>query len=171
MDKETFSCKILVFSEQLFRLANSILLDEETARDCVQDLYLKLWEKRNSLNHVENLSAFVMKGIRNLCLDKMRKKRELSIETNDYELEPERISLQQVIEQKDMIKMIKKLINQLPELQRTIIRLRDVEGFEIKEIAYITATTENAVTANLSRARKKIRNEMMSGRGHKILCP
>jgi RNA polymerase sigma-70 factor (ECF subfamily) len=161
MDKETFSSKILIFSDQLFRIAHSILLDEETAKDCVQDLYLKLWEKRNRLNKVENPSSFVMKSMRNLCLDKLRKKREFDFENSNYELKPDEISLQKTLEQKDMTKLIKQYINQLPELQRKIIRLRDVEGFEIKEIAYITATSENAVTVNLSRARRKIRDELM----------
>jgi RNA polymerase sigma-70 factor (ECF subfamily) len=161
MDKETFFGKIFIFSDQLFRIANSILLDEETAKDCVQDLYLKLWEKRNQLNNVENLSAFVMKSMRNICLDKLRKIKEFDFETNNYELKQDEISLQKTLEQKDMAKLIKLYINQLPELQRTIIRLRDVEGFEIKEIAFITATSENDVTANLSRARRKIRDELI----------
>jgi len=162
MDSNTFSNKILILSDKLYRMANSILLDEEAAKDCVQEVYLKLWEKRNRLNKVENLSSFVMKSMRNLCLDKLRKNREIDIETAKCELNSEQISLQENLEQKDMTKLIKQYINHLPELQRTIIRLRDVEGFEIKEIAFIIASNENAVTVNLSRARTKIRNAIMN---------
>jgi RNA polymerase sigma-70 factor (ECF subfamily) len=162
MDKDTFSNKILVLSDQLFRMANTIMLDEEIAKDCVQDLYLKLWEKRKKLNEIENLASFTMKTLRNLCLDKLRKKREVDIEKSEYERKPDNISLSEFIEQKNMTKIIKLFINQLPELQRTIIRLRDVEGFEIKEIAQITATSENAVTVNLSRARQKIRDRLIN---------
>jgi len=161
MDSNTFSNKILIFSDKLYRMANSILLNEEDAKDCVQDIYLKLWEKRNRLNKVENLSVFVMKSMRNLCLDKLRKNREIDLETAKCELNPDQVSLQENLEQKDMTKLIIQYINQLPELQRTIIRLRDVEGFEIKEIAYITSSNENAVTVNLSRARTKIRNAII----------
>jgi len=161
MDSNTFSNKILIFSDRLYRMANSILLDEEAAKDCVQDVYVKLWEKRNQLDKVENLSSFVMKSMRNLCLDKLRKNREIDLETAKCELNPEQVSLQENIEQKDMTRLITQYINQLPELQRTIIRLRDVEGFEIKEIAFITASNENAVTVNLSRARTKIRNAVI----------
>jgi RNA polymerase sigma-70 factor (ECF subfamily) len=160
MDKNTFSNKILVFSDQLYRMANSILLDEETAKDCVQDFYLKLWEKRNTLHKVEKLSTFIMKSMRNLCLDKLRKKREVDIEISECKLKPSHVSLHETLEQKDMIKLITQYINQLPELQRTIIRLRDVEGFEIKEIAFIIASNENAVTVNLSRARQKVRDKI-----------
>ena len=161
MDSNTFSNKILIFSDRLYRMANSILMDEETAKDCVQDIYVKLWEKRNQLNKVENLSSFVMKSMRNLCLDKLRKNREIDLKTAKCELNPDQVSLQENLEQKDMTKLIIQYINQLPELQRTIIRLRDVEGFEIKEIAYITSSNENAVTVNLSRARTKIRNAII----------
>jgi len=162
MDSNTFSNKILIFSDKLYRMANSILLDEEAAKDCVQDIYVKLWEKRNGLNKIENLSSFVMKSMRNLCLDKLRKNKEINLETALCELKPDKITQHEILEQKDMTKLIKQYINQLPELQRTIIRLRDVEGFEIKEIAFITASNENAVTVNLSRARTKIRNAIIN---------
>ena len=142
-------------------MAKSILLDEEAAKDSVQDLYLKLWEKRTELNEIENLSAFAMKIMRNICLDKLRKKRETNVEMQDYSSLQNPVSLHEIIEQKDMTKIIKQYINQLPELQKTAVRLRDVEGCEIKEIAYITSSSENAVMANLSRARQKIREYLV----------
>lgn len=75
----------------------------------------------------------------------------------------------QLIEQKDMTNYVKQLIDKLPELQRTIIHLRDVEGLEISEIATITATTENAVSVNLSRARQKLRKELMAIWNEKVM--
>jgi len=155
MDTKTFSNLILNLSEPLYRMAKSILQDEELAKDCVQDFYLKLWENRKTLHKIENLAPFALKMMRNLCIDKLRKKKEIPFISEEWDVAD--ISLPTEIEQKDMVKFVKHLINQLPELQKTIIRLRDVEGFEIKEIAYITSSTENAVMVNLSRARQKIR--------------
>lgn len=142
-------------------MANSILLDEELAKDSVQDLYLKLWEKRTTLNDVENIAAFTMRVLRNLCLDKLRKNKDITVVSEEWIATEHVSSLHEVVEQKDMTKIIKHFINQLPELQRTIIRLRDVEGFEIKEIANITTSTENAVMVNLSRARQKVRERLI----------
>ncbi len=159
MDQNTFSSKVLVLSDQLYRMAKSILLDEELAKDSVQDLYVKLWEKRATLKEIENISAFAMRVIRNLCLDKLRKKKETELISD--ELESKDYNTVEIIEQKDITKIIKQFINQLPELQRTIIRLRDVEGFEIKEIAYITSSNENAVMVNLSRARQKVKERLI----------
>lgn len=64
-------------------------------------------------------------------------------------------------EQMDMVSRIRIMIDKLPELQRTIIRLRDVEGIEMSEISEITGVSLNAATVNLSRARQKIREQIM----------
>ena len=160
MDSTQFNNQIVTLSDKFFRLAKSILRNTDSAQDAVQDLIVKLWEKRSKLDEVENIQAFCMKTMRNLCLDFIRKQhdeQELPPETEYSELNPH-----QQIEQKDLIFRVKMLIDNLPELQRTIIRMRDVEGMEISEIAFITSTTENAVTVNLSRARQKIREKILS---------
>ncbi|MFT3752012.1 MAG: sigma-70 family RNA polymerase sigma factor [Paludibacter sp.] len=159
MDPKQFNAQILTLSDKLFRLAKSMLRNSDAAQDAVQDLSMKLWEKRNNLDEVENVPAFTMKAMRNLCLDTIRQQRnddDLPGEVELKELNPH-----QQTEQKDMVGKIRSLIDELPELQRTIIRMRDVEGMEIAEIAFITSLTENAVSVNLSRARQKIREKIL----------
>ncbi len=160
MESTQFNNQILNHSDKLFRLAKSILRDGEAAKDAVQELIMKLWEKRVLLNEVENIQAFTMRSMRNLCLDSIRKNREedeLSPEMEYIEPNP----LQQT-EQKDLASRIRNMIDRLPELQRTIIRMRDVEEMELSEIAFITSITENAVSVNLSRARQKIRDQILN---------
>ena len=160
MDPIQFNTQILTLSDKLFRLAKSMLRNAEAAQDAVQDLSMKLWEKRNSLDEVENVPAFTMRSMRNLCLDIIRQQKDETELPAEFELvEP---NPHQQTEQKDMVDRIRKMIDGLPELQRTIIKMRDVEGMEIAEIAYITSLTENAVTVNLSRARQKIREKVLS---------
>ncbi len=159
MDSTQFNQQILSLSDKLFRFAKSILQNGDAAQDAVQDLNLKLWEKRKMLDQVENVPAFAMRSMRNLCLDVLRKNKdevELPAEVEYNEPNPH---LQ--IERRDMVKQVKDLIDGLPELQRTIIRMRDVEGMEIGEIAFVTSLTENAVTVNLSRARQRIREKIL----------
>ena len=159
MDPKQFNTQILSLSDRLFRLAKSILRNAEAAQDAVQDLNLKLWEKRSALDEIENMPAFTMKSMRNLCLDTIRQQREedeLPVEIEFTEPNP-----YQQTEQKDLVKRIRDMIDDLPELQRTVIRMRDVEGMELSEIADITSLTENAVTVNLSRARQKIREKII----------
>jgi len=88
MDSNTFSNKILIFSDKLYRMANSILLDEEAAKDCVQDIYVKLWEKRNGLNKVKNLSSvFFVKTLSCRETDTvLLKQLKVILKTEKYEL-------------------------------------------------------------------------------------
>jgi len=159
MDTSQFNSNILSHSDKYFRLAKSILRNDEAARDAVQELSLKLWEKRNELSNVENLLAFSMMSMRNLCFDLLRKNHVDEDLPADFEYnEP---NPHQHTEQKDMVTQVKKMIDNLPIMQRTIIRLRDVEAMELTEIALITELTVNAVSVNLSRARQKIRESLL----------
>ncbi len=159
MDTLQFHTQILSLSDKLFRMAKSILRSEDAARDAVQDLNMKLWEKRVALDKVENIHAFTMRSMRNLCLDTIKQTKdidELPPDAEYVELNPH-----QQVEQKDMADRVRKMIDNLPELQRTIIRMRDVEGMEMGEIAFVTSLSENAVSVNLSRARQKIREQIL----------
>ena len=160
MNTKQFNSKILELADSLYRLAKSILQDEYAPQDAVQDLNLKLWEKRDDLEKIENITGFVLRSMRNLCLDKLRmehKNDELSVNIEYNEADPHT-----QLEKKDMATRATILINRLPELQRTIMRMRDVEGMEFDEIAEITLLTENAVRVNLSRARQKIREQLLN---------
>jgi len=160
MDTLQFKNRIIILSDKLFRLAKSILQNEDEAWDAVQDLNLKLWEKRIQLNEIENIPAFAMRSMRNLCLDVLRQRRN-----NDHigtDIEYQELNPYQQTERNDMVTKIQLLIDRLPELQRTIMRMRDVEGMEISEISYITQITENAVSVNLSRARQKVREQLIT---------
>jgi RNA polymerase sigma-70 factor (ECF subfamily) len=70
-------------------------------------------------------------------------------------------SLERRIENNDSINLINKLINLLPEKQRLVIQLRDIECYEFKEISEIIGMNETAIRVTLSRARKKLRNELI----------
>jgi len=159
MNSQQFNSQILTMSDKMFRLAKSILRSSEAAEDAVQELSMKLWEKRNKLDDVENMQAFTLRAMRNLCLDTIRQRHdedELPAEMEFVEPNPH-----QQIEQRDLAARVRVMIDRLPELQRTIIRMRDVEGMELSEIALITSLTENAVSVNLSRARQKIREKII----------
>lgn len=159
MDSTQFNANILSLSDKLFRLAKSMLRNTEAAQDAVQDLSMKLWEKRTQLDEVENVPAFTMRAMRNLCLDTIRKQGDEDELPAEFEFVAP--NPHQQAEHKDMADRVRDMIDHLPELQRTIIRMRDVEGLEISEIAYITSIKENAVTVNLSRARQKIREKIL----------
>lgn len=158
MDANEFNSLFSALSDKLFRMAKSILKDVDEAKDAVQELQLKLWEKRTALSDAENKNTFTLRAMRNLCIDSLRKKQFSEHLNPDFDLPGQHEGY--LLDTKDMADYVISLIDKLPELQRTIIRMRDVEEMEISEIAAITELTENAVTVNLSRARTKIRTQL-----------
>jgi len=158
MDKYSFDKLTLSLSDSLYRTANSILRNEDEAIDAVQDVLLKLWEIRADLASVDNQKAFVFKALRNKCLD-IIKLRKQTIEVDENKLD-EDLNPYEQLAIRDTVELVYRLIENLPELQRTVIRMRDVEELEIDEIAFVMGISNNAVSTNLSRARQKIRTQL-----------
>ena len=160
MDASMFNSLFTALSGKLYRLAKSMLRHNEEAEDALQEVQLKLWEKHYELDAIENPEGFAMRTMRNLCLDKIRKVHDTS-ELNEELISKNKNPYEQT-ELNDLTDRIKGLIDRLPEMQRSIMRMRDVEEMEISEIAYIMNLTENAVTVNLSRARTKVKTQILN---------
>jgi RNA polymerase sigma-70 factor (family 1) len=157
-----FKTRVLPVSKKLLRFATHFLKDEDEARDVVQDVFLKLWQKRDSLNEIENIEAFAMRMTRNRCLDIIRANRVVPIDAEtDRKLKEETVDVHEQFELSETAIQIRKLINELPDLQRTVMHLRDIEQLEYEEIAERTELKVNAIRVNLSRARKKVRDEFL----------
>jgi RNA polymerase sigma-70 factor (ECF subfamily) len=162
MVAKDFKTRVLPTSKKLLRFATHFLKDEDTAQDVVQDVMLKLWQKRNKLNEIENVEAFAMRMTRNRCLDIIRANKVVPIdEETDRKLKEKTVDVHSQIELSESAKQIKQLINKLPDLQRTVMHLRDIEQFSYDEIAETTGLKINAIRVNLSRARKKVRDEFL----------
>jgi RNA polymerase sigma factor (sigma-70 family) len=157
-----FKTDVLPMSNKLLRFALQILQDEEEAKDVLQDTFLKLWQKRDELERVENIQAFAIRMIRNRCLDVIRARRTVSMEVvKKHHLPDEDISESEGLEYTDSVSLVKQIISGLPDLQRKVIQLRDIEQLEYEEIAEATEMNVNAIRVNLSRARKKVRDEIL----------
>ena len=157
-----FKTIVLPLSTKLLRFAVQLTKDEDEARDVIQDVFLKLWQKRDSLAKVDNLEAFAMRMTRNRCLDLFRGSHTVPLEDGQLTRQrDEQSNLQQEIELSETAVLIRKLIGQLPDTQRVVMHLRDVEQYEYEEIARVTDMNVNAIRVTLSRARKKVRDELI----------
>ncbi len=157
-----FKTKVLPCSKKLLRFATHFLKDEDLARDVVQDVFLKLWQKRDTLEEIENIEAFTMRMTRNRCLDVIRANKTIPIDEDiDRKLKEKTVDVHSKVELSESANQIKRLIEKLPDLQRTVIQLRDIEQLSYVEIAEATDLKVNAIRVNLSRARKKVRNEFL----------
>ncbi len=161
MTTEEFKLRVLPTKDKLYRLAASMLNDREDARDVVQEVLLRLWIKQDDVRKYRSVEAFAMVMARNLCLDRIKSKgyghSELTYSNEPVSPEtPERIT-----ELRDTADHVHRIIRQLPEQQRMIVQMRDVEEMAFEEIAEIMQMNVNAVRVNLSRARKQIRDQLI----------
>lgn len=167
MDVERFKQQFLPFHPKLYRIAFALLENKADAEDILQEAYCKLWNKREELEDIRNPEAFSVTLIKNLCLDFLR-----SPQANRYEESIEEITLstdsspEQQLEEKDKVKLIRGLINRLPEKQRQVIRLRGLDDCSLDEIEQITGLSSANVRTLLSRTRKLIREQFEKLNGY-----
>jgi RNA polymerase sigma-70 factor (ECF subfamily) len=164
---EHFQSNILPLREKLLITAIRLMQNEEDAEDAVQETLLRLWKMRRELETVVNPAAFAMQILKNICIDRLRTQKEQT-NVDDFLFVTNNDTPYSYAEQKDTTALIRQIIEHLPGLQQTIIRMRDIEGYELQEIADITQTHVSAVTMNLSRARKKIREQLTQIMHHGI---
>jgi RNA polymerase sigma-70 factor, ECF subfamily len=159
MDINRFKLEILPLKNKLYRFASRLLEDQEEAQDAVQEVFIKLWNLRTKLDELNSVEAFAMKVTKNHCLDRIKARRTVSIEQTKslYYNTDDQAGVERDVEVRDDANYIKQLISLLPEQQRAIIQMRDIEGYEFEEIEEALELTVNTIRVNLSRARKRIR--------------
>ena len=163
MKEISFRNDVLPLKNELFRLALRITLNRAEAEDIVQETMIKVWNRREKWEEIESMESFCLTICRNIAIDKTRKAANQNqsldevVETPDesYSSNPEA----QVI-QSDRVQSVRRLINTLPEKQRTAMQLRDFEGKSYKEIATIMAVSEEQVKVNIFRARQAIKKKI-----------
>jgi RNA polymerase sigma-70 factor (ECF subfamily) len=152
---------VLPLKNKLYRFSLRILGKVEEAEDTVQDTMLKLWMKRDDLQTYQSVEAFAMVMARNLCLDRLRSA-DFRSQRMPARFEPASPGdPSEVLEASDLGDLVRRVVEHLPEQQRLILHLRDVEGYEYEEIASTMEMNVNAVRVNLSRARKKVRETLL----------
>jgi RNA polymerase sigma factor (sigma-70 family) len=166
MTPQEFKIQVFPLKNKLYRFSKRILDDAEEAKDIVQEVFIKLWKKGDGLKEYKSIEALAMVTTRNLCLDKLKTKKYPSENIDNLRNEVEVSGSEDKQALSEMVQKIHQLIKTLPELQRTVIQLRDVEGYDFDEIAGILDMNENAVRVNLSRARKKIREILVNNKRH-----
>lgn len=158
----SFQTDVLPLKNVLFRLALRITMNRADAEDVVQETMIKVWNRRDEWEQIESMEAFCLTICRNLSLDKLRRMdnhaETLSAshdpQDNSYGANPE----EQIV-QRDRVMVVRRLIEQLPEKQRSCVQLRDIEGKSYKDIATIMNISEEQVKVNIFRARQTIKEQ------------
>ncbi len=166
MNEQEFNHRVMVYSGKFYGYSFKILGDKEEARDVVQELYLKLWSMRSTLSNINSIEAYSTTIIRNLCVDRLKKIKGISLQVDSYlnydkndDTDADKVHEETVQEK---IEMVRKAMKQLPDIQQKVFIMRDFEEKEFEEISEELSLSAENVRVILSRARKRIREVIES---------
>lgn len=156
MTHETFRDTVFILKDEMYRFAKRFVMSSDEAEDVVQDLMLKFWQMKEKLSEYGNLKSYAMKCVKNECLNRLKHE---DVKMGFAALQLHRSELYQP-EVNNLKDEIIKFINSLPEKQKMVIHLKDVEDYAVNEISEMLDMEENAVRVNLMRARQKIKEQI-----------
>ena len=158
MPASLFKQLLLPLYPRLQRVALRLLGNTEDAEDMVQEVYMKLWSKRDALPDVKEVEAYCVTMTKNMCIDRLRM---AEVEKANVDEVPTMLAatddVEAQVERRDAVEQVKQIIEALPEHQQQVITLRDMEDCSFEEIAEQTGLTSVNVRMLLSRARRTIR--------------
>ncbi len=161
MNQEDFESRVLPAKNKLYRFAFKLLGSSEEAKDVVQETMIRVWNGRD-LAEVQNMEAWCMRITKNLSLDKLRSKQRKSTDSlsESFDVAHESLSPLETTELTESMKRINELMTTLPDKQRQVMHLRDVEGYSYNEICDIMELDMSQVKVNLFRARNAVREKL-----------
>ena len=163
MPASLFKQLLLPLYPRLHRVALHLLGNVEDAEDMVQEVYMKLWSRRDALPDVQNVEAYCVTLTKNMCIDRLRlaEVEEVDVETIAQPLTAAD-DVAEDVERRDAVEHVKVVIATLPENQQKVITLRDMQEHSFEEIEQMTGLTATNARMLLSRARKAIRERFKS---------
>ena len=168
MKQADFLKVVLPFKDKVFRLAKRLLVSTEEAEDATQELLFKLWKSKEKIASYKNVEAFAMTMTKNYCYDRLKSKQANNLTLVHSNYKENETSLDKKLEYQDSVNQVHLLIEKLPEHQKIIIQLRDIEQYDFVEICIMVDMKPTAVRVALSRARKKIREQLTKNHNYGV---
>ena len=162
MDQSEFLDLVMPVKDKLYRLAKRLLVSAEEAEDATQEVLMKLWDRKHKMGKYRSVEAFAMTMTKNFCLDRLKSKQSSNLKLVHSNYADESASLQREVEIKDSIGWVQKIMEELPEQQKMVLQLRDVEEYDFEEISEMLDLNPTTVRVTLSRARKAVREKLLN---------
>lgn len=161
MDASQFKDTFLPFSEHLYRVGMRLLGNSQEAEDLVQDTFLRLWTHRDSLPKDLSPGGYALTVMRHIYYDRLRQGRiKEATKTSEEVQSVAELDVGKQAENEDLGEKLRSLIDLLPDNQRRIMEMRDVEGMETSEIKKLTGLSESNIRTLLCRARTIVRQQL-----------
>lgn len=161
MKNISFRNDVLPLKNVLYRLALRLTMSREDAEDIVQDTLLKVWSRRDDWNDIDSIEAFSLTICRNLALDKLKRadSNNRTISEGEACQADSAANPYETAVRKDRVEMVRKIVDALPEKQKSCMQLRDFEGKSYRDIAQVLGITEEQVKVNIFRARQAVKQK------------
>ena len=144
------------YADNIYRFVLKHIKNVDAARDIVQETFAKVWVKKDTIDYAKARSYFFTTAHHTL-IDMVRKEKYM-----DDETAIDRQYHQRPVGNLDLQQQLDEALDQLPEIQRTVVLLRDYEGYAYDEIGEITNLKESQVKVYIFRARKKLKEILVS---------
>lgn len=163
MNRNAFKKILLKHKDVIYNHAYYFSGNREDAEDITQDAFIKLWKHRKRVKN-DSVIPWLLKVTRNLCIDYQRKRRETSIidvccEDTLFDRDP---GPEQCVVDKDALANVMRVIDQLPEVLKSILIMRDIQDFKYSDIAVAMDMPLNSVKVYLHRGRKLLMKKLNS---------
>ena len=156
MTVEEYNKSIDLYADGIYRFALKTLKDQEKAKDTVQDTYEKLWVKHDDVSY-EKVKSYLFTTAYHTSIDLIRKEKKKV----EYESTPT-IDTAHFEQYSDIREILNKAVELLPEIQKSVLLLRDYEGYSYEEVGEITGLNESQVKVYIFRARLFLKNYLVS---------
>jgi RNA polymerase sigma-70 factor (ECF subfamily) len=160
MNQKDFITTFKLVQQKMFFLSRRLLSSEDEAADAVQEVMVKLWEKKDQLEGVKNKEAYAMQMVKNYSLDRLKSKQASHLKIVHSNYTDDSLNAQEELERESQVAMVQKMIQGLPEQYRAVIQLRDIQRYDYEAIEQILEMKPTAVRVCLSRARKLLREKI-----------
>jgi len=163
MDAREFKQRFMPHHQLLYRVAYHLTGNAQDAEDLLQDLYLKLWQKRDDLPDEAMREAYLVTMMRNLFVDQRRLKHvDVSAELKNEEGSPDERSLDRQIDARDEVTQVEGLIRQLSERDAKIIQMHLVDDRSYEEIERDTGLSQGNIRIIVMRTKKKLKQQFQN---------
>jgi RNA polymerase sigma-70 factor (ECF subfamily) len=160
MNQKTFLNTFNEVQRKMYLLSRRLLTSHEEAADAVQEVMVRLWEKRESLENVNNKEGYAMQMVKNYSLDRLKSKQASHLKIVHTNYDSQERNIEDQLEAQGKVKLVQHMINQLPEPYKLILQLRDIQEYEFEAIEHIMDMKPTAVRVSLSRARKMLKQKI-----------
>ena len=168
---DAFEELISAYERKAYNIAYRMMGNEEDAKDMAQEAFIKIYKSIQNFREESSFSTWLYRIVTNVCLDELRKRKkdklvplELSIETDKgtaiVELSAERETPEDIYERVEKKQLIQNAISSLGEDYKTVIILRDIQGFGYEEIATMLNCSLGTIKSRINRARNQLKDKL-----------